>query len=608
MTTSLPPIGVAPPAVAEPPTVTGPGVLPQVAVAVAGVLATAAVVLVGLTSPEGPGAASVVLACWVSVPYVVSGLVSWRRRPDSRLGVLMLATGFATFANFLVWARSDLLFTFGLAVQFLPPVLLLHLFLAFPSGRLTTRASRVVVVAAYALAALTIPDLLLGFEAPRNVLAVRDLPAAATTLLDVELLGLSALLLAGVVLLAWRRHRDGPSVRRAVDLLVQAASLGLVMIAVLLLMGVLDWNTAGDTIRLVAFAIIGSAPIVFLAGLLHARLGRASVEGLVAELGQRPRPAEVQVAVARALRDPSATVAYWVPEYDSWADIDGRQVDLAPVPGRTATPVRHGGATVAVVLHDPTLDDEPELLAAVASVVGLTVENARLHVELRARIEEVRGSRERILQAEEGERRRLERDLHDGAQQRLVALSLELGRLRRDVAAGVDGPSTASPRPPVAETTDLVMRLDSARDTVQTSLDELRALAHGIYPATLADHGLAVALESLATDSTVPVVVEGSPDRRLPAPVELATHYVVSECLTNVMKHAHASAVTVRLDQVDSTLVVEVSDDGVGGVTGHDGSGLRGLADRVEAIGGTLHVTSPAGVGTTVRVELPCAP
>ncbi len=609
MTTSLPPVVAVPPTASDPPTVAGPGVLAQLAVVVAGVLATAGVVLAGLAAPDEPGGAGIALACWVSVPYVVSGLVSWRRRPDSHLGVLMLATGFVTFANFLVWARSDVLFTIGAATQLLPPVLLLHLFLAFPSGRLATRASRAVVAAGYGFAALTVPELLLGLEAPRNVLAVWDAPVVATVLLDVQLLGISGLALVGLALLVRRRRQHGPSVRPAVDLLVRASSLGLVTIAALLLMGLLGWTTATDAIRIVTFLIVGSAPIVFLAGVLHARLGRASVEGLLDELGRRPRPVEVQDAVARALRDPSATLAYWVPEYDSWADIEGRQVDLAPTPGRTATPVEHAGTTVAVVRHDAALDDEPELLAAVASVVGMTVENARLHVELRARVEEVRGSRVRILQAEEDERRRLERDLHDGAQQRLVALSLELGRLRRDVAAA---PGAADA---VATSADLVVRLDEARDTVQESLDELRALAHGIYPATLADHGLAVALESLATRSTVPVRIEGSPAQRLPPPVELAAHYVVSECLANVMKHADASSVTVRLEATPNTgsatkpktLVVEVIDDGRGGIT-DGGSGLRGLADRVEAIGGSLHVASPAGVGTTVRAELPCAP
>jgi signal transduction histidine kinase len=595
VTISPPSTAAARPTLAAPPVVASPTALSVSAIAVAATVSAAIVVALGLASPEPPPAIPrTILACWVSVPYVVAGLISWRRRPDSRLGILMLTAGFVTSANFLVWANNDLLYTLGIATQFLPPVLLLHLFLAFPSGRLTTTGSRRLVGAAYIMVALTIPDVLLGLAAPRNRFGILYAPGFAERLQKVQLLGIATLLVAGTVILIHRRRAAGRPPRRALDVLVEAFSLSLVMIATLLVVGFLELTTIQEPIRLATFAVVGAAPLVFLAGLLQARLQRTSVEGLVAELGERPRPAELQAAVARALRDPSATLAYWVPEFRSWADIDGHQVDLAAPPGRTATVVRHDHTTVAVVLHDATLDDEPELLAAVSAVVGVTVENARLHVELRARVEELRGSRSRILAAEQRARRRLERDLHDGAQQRMVALSLQLGELSRQF----DGDA------------ELAARIQTARDTVQESLSELRDLAKGIYPATLTDHGLSVALETLATQATVPVRIVDSLAARPPPAVELAAFYVVSESLTNVMKHARASTVEVRLRTDRALLVVEVSDDGIGGAASDRGSGLRGLADRVEGMGGRIRVRSPAGTGTgtTVRAELPCTP
>jgi signal transduction histidine kinase len=211
-------------------------------------------------------------------------------------------------------------------------------------------------------------------------------------------------------------------------------------------------------------------------------------------------------------------------------------------------------------------------------------------VELRARLEELRGSRIRILQAEQNERRRLERDLHDGAQQRLVALSLELGKLGFQLA----------------EDPELRARVDAAGSEVAATLTELRDLAHGLHPAAVSDHGLAVALESLATHATVPVQVIGAPVVRLPEPVELAAFYLVCEGLANVAKHARASSAVVELTREPTNLVIEITDDGRGGATTEHGAGLRGLADRVEALGGRLQVWSPLGQGTRVRAEIPC--
>jgi signal transduction histidine kinase len=260
--------------------------------------------------------------------------------------------------------------------------------------------------------------------------------------------------------------------------------------------------------------------------------------------------------------------------------------------GQALTTVGADGAARAVLVHDAALLDEPELLQAATAAARVALQNAQLHVELQARLEELRGSRARIVEAGQKERQRLERDLHDGAQQRLVALSLELRLLEERLA---DDPETRR-------------RLDLARREVGASLQELRELAHGLHPAVVSGHGLAVALESLAARTPVPVRLTVPADERLPEALEIAAYYLVAEALANVGKYARASAVSVDVTRVGGAVVIEVADDGVGGADTEHGSGLRGLADRVETLGGRLQIWSPAGGGTRVRAEIPCVP
>ena len=256
-----------------------------------------------------------------------------------------------------------------------------------------------------------------------------------------------------------------------------------------------------------------------------------------------------------------------------------------------ATPIEREGEHIAALVHDPSLRDEPELLGAATAAVGITVENGRLQAELRARLDELRGSRARVIEAGQKERKRLERDLHDGAQQRLVALSMQLRllapRIRSDPAA--------------AEA--LVAKASSE---LATSVNELRQLAQGIHPSVL-NHGLTVALESLAGRSTVPTALSVELAEPLPEAVEIAAYFVVAEAITNIAKYAQASAANVHVSRRRGAAFVEVSDDGIGGADDARGSGLRGLADRVEALDGRLSVVSPAGRGTTITAVIPCA-
>jgi len=280
-----------------------------------------------------------------------------------------------------------------------------------------------------------------------------------------------------------------------------------------------------------------------------------------------------------------------LPQYGSWADQNGNPTALpAPDSGRRVTVVEQHGEQIAALVYDATLGEEPELVEAVSAAAAIALENGRLEAELRARLQELHGSRTRVVEAEQNERRRLERNLHDGAQQRLVALALELGMLAEH--SGSD---------PATQT-----RLKRARSELAESLSELRDIAHGLHPAVVSGHGLAVALDSLvaATPLDVHLTTDGLP--RLSEPLEVAAYYVVSESLTNAAKHAHATRVTVDVGVIDGTLVAEIVDDGIGGADSEGGTGLRGLADRVEALNGRLRIWTAAGKGTRVRAELPC--
>jgi signal transduction histidine kinase len=310
--------------------------------------------------------------------------------------------------------------------------------------------------------------------------------------------------------------------------------------------------------------------------------------GLMAQVGQAPGPDTIRAALADALGDPSVSLAYWLPEPQRFVDAGGRPVDL---PDGEWTPVELQGRRIAAIRHDRSLADEPQLVRAAGAAAALALENARLAAELHARIEELRASRARIVSAGDTERRRLERNLHDGAQARMVGLAAKLGLAR--VKAGDDAA--------------LAMLLEESRVELMASLDELRAVARGLHPAVLTDRGLDAAVRALAFRSPVPVEVEGQVPDDLPPAVATALYYVIAEALTNVAKYAQASRATVAVRREGGEVVAEVADDGVGGADAAAGSGLQGLGDRVAALDGRLEIESPPGAGTRVRAHLPLA-
>jgi signal transduction histidine kinase len=526
---------------------------------------------------------------WITVPYLISGTLAWWRRPASRLGPLMIATGFVMALTALQWSTVPVLLSIGHLLDLVPAAMFLHVFLAYPTGRVVGRPRQVVVAAGYATAVvLQLAKILLGIN-PDSLFTVTTRPVLAGRIEQVELITMSALLLAGAALLLVRRPSARPVRRRPVALLVDSFGLALIMLAILFVGGLRGWPQI-ETVRHVTFAVLGLAPVVFLLGLLDARLARTDVGALLMDLRADPA-GDLREPLARALHDPSLTLAFWLPKYSTWADSDGHAVTLpGGSDGRATRVIYRDHEPVVALEFDRSLEDEHELLDAVAAAAGIALENSRLQAELRARLHELQGSRARVIDAEQQERKRLERNLHDGAQQRLVALALEIGLL-----AGRS-----------ADDADTKARLLRAKQQVTASLDELRDVARGIHPAVLTGHGLAVALESLTAQAAVPVTLEVVADGRLPEHVEVAAYYVVSESLTNIAKHAHATTASVRVTRSAGRLVVEVVDDGVGGADTERGSGLRGLADRVEAIGGRLRVWSPADGGTRLEAEIPC--
>ena len=531
------------------------------------------------------------LYCLIEVPYIVGGVIAWWRRPDSRFGPLMIAAGYTAFLANLQWANSPAPQTLGTAFDLVPVVLYLQVFLSYPSGRLETSRERGLVTLGYLLSiGVTVVIMAFGGPPPDNVIAFANAPGFVETLSHIQLWSLSAASLGGVVLLIVRRLRGGPPPRRNVALLVDSFALGLVMVAVLLIAGDRQWDSF-ETLRRITFVTLGVAPIAFLIGLLTSRLARSDVGDLFVELRGEPDPGELRDALARALRDPSLSLAFWLPEFGAWVDAKGKEMVLPEADaGRSATLIEREGQPVAALIHNPSLDDEPELLDAVSAAADIALENARLQAELRARLDELQESRARVLSAEQDERRRLERNLHDGAQQRLISLSLDLRRLERRVT---DDPEAQA-------------EIDQARREIATSLDELRTIARGLHPAVVSGHGLQVALDTLVAKAPVPVQLTTDLNGRLDEPVEVAAYYVVSESLANVGKHARAKAATVSVARENGNLVVEVTDDGIGGADTELGTGLRGLADRVEAHGGRLRVWTPRGGGTRVRAEIPC--
>ena len=527
------------------------------------------------------------LGLLVGWSFIGTGLYAWWRRPGNRTGALMAMAGAAWFATGVSASDNDVVYTIGIALDGVFPAIIGHLLVAFPSGRLQTRAARMVAVAAYLLVTVgQVPSLL--FEEPgqpRNLLIVHGNQSLSDALDAAQFAAAVVVIACALVLIMRRRRAGGEPQRRALAPVLWTGGAALVAFVI-----AKAFDAAGspsDVLNRISEALVATIPFGFLIGLLRSRLAQASaMSALIAQVAQLPGEGPLRAALADALGDPSLALAYWLPESERFVDAHGHPVTVS---GPGWTEVELQGRRVAAIAHDPALSEEPQLVRTAGAAAALALENQRLTAELRAKIEELRASRARLVEAGDAERRRLERDLHDGAQSRLVALALKLKLARMRVE-------------PESEAAEL---LDESSAELQASLNELRELARGLHPAVLADRGLDAAVRILASRAPVSVDVLALPAERLPAAIELAVYFVVAEALTNVAKYAHASTATLAINTADGRVTVEVNDDGVGGADVTAGSGLRGLSDRVAALDGRLTVVSPPGEGTRLRAEIP---
>ncbi len=565
-------------------------------VVAAGVLVAAtclALVATSTNSDNGDGHWFVQLAA--NLFTIGVGLVMWHARPGNRVGPLVILMGFASTVDFLsfddrdalVWTVGDMWNLFGFVV-------LANVYLAFPHGR-TSGWSRRLVVAVYAwFFALSIGQRLIRPYPPswaiRNPLLVWPDEGLADGLRLVANLGALVLsvLVVATVLNRWRQ--GSPVARRALAPVLWVSPITLVVVGTFFV----AQATGSDTLFAVSTGSLAQLsnfllPIAFLVGLLRTRLERGAIADLVRDL-DGVRTGDLEASLARAVHDPTLRLAFPTPDGTGYVDPAGRSVELPTgADRRDVTRIETTDRTVAVLVHDPAVD--PELVESAAAASRLALENERLAAELRAQLKEVRASRARIVEATDEERRRIERDLHDGAQQRLVALGFTLRRANRRADADPE----------------LGKILAEANSELEDGLRDLRALARGIHPTALADGGLAAAVRELADRFPIPIEVDVA-ERRFATPIETTAYFIVAEALTNVLRHAEATRVTIRGWFEGSTFDLEIADDGRGGSDdGQGGSGVRGLADRAQAVGGTLSIDSPAGGGTTVRARLPLA-
>jgi signal transduction histidine kinase len=498
------------------------------------------------------------LAGWT---MIACGLAGWSRRPQSRSGALLAAAGFAWFApNFaatgvtaLAWLSAHALYLYrGPLVQ---------LVLTFPQGRPVRRLDRAAVAAGYAAAIIT------------------PVWADHTATIVLACL-LVAVAVRGYVCAAGRERRMRLAALEA------TVVLAAVLVAVALVRLAAPAQAANAATLHAYQAVLCGLSLGLLVGLLRGSWERAEVADLVVELGAT-RSGTLRDELARALGDPSLQVGYWVPQSAGFVDSAGRPVRVPDAgSGRSMTMVERDGQPLAVLVHDPAVLGDPGLVEAVSSAARLAAANARLQAEVRARLAEIGASRRRILEAGDEERGRLERRLREGALRRLGEVAETLRRARRPAAGGAGE------------------RLARAESQLARTQEELRRLARGIHSRELSERGLAAALASLASDVPLPVKLALSVTGESPAAAACA-YFVCAEALANVAKYAAASKVAVSVRSDPGATTVEIEDDGVGGADPGRGTGLRGLADRVETLGGTLTVDSPPGRGTRLVAVIP---
>lgn len=564
-----------------------------------------------------------------ALAFGIAGLVTWHRRAHNRIGPLMVLIGVAILLKGLQGVPVPAVVSLGIwgsiGPGVLPAILLGILVLVYPTGHFASRIDRwwavagmlyfVTVQLAWTLFTPTTRDSTTCSDCwPAFVLGYDDY-------VRLNLRNLSMLIIAGLaialILLVARRwvHASPPARRLMAPVWLAGTVVGVVAVSSSILLSSIRLEStfvAYVAVPSLGDFLVGRVPIMaqgflpwvvagsmllvpgaLLWGLARSHLGQAAVSALAIELGRaRDRPPLVQ-SLRRALGDPSLELALWSRPAHMYVSPDGLPMTLPGSGGdRAVTPLDGGDGPLAAMIHDPALAERQALIDGVSAVAQLAIENERLHAEVKAQLEEVRASRQRIVSAADDERRRVERNIHDGAQQRLVSLSLALGMAQARAA-------DASP--------EVAATLVEAERELKQAIAELRELARGIHPAILTEAGLGPALESLAEHTPLPVALTTRLNGRLPPLVEATAYFVTAEALTNTAKHASATAATVSATVHDGWLDLQVADNGTGGADPARGSGLRGLLDRVAALGGQFTVEDDGAGGTRLEARIPCA-
>jgi signal transduction histidine kinase len=541
---------------------------------------------------------------------VLVGLYWLRRRPESRFGPLLIAAGIVGGIPYILQSSSEPVL-FAIGVLWEGPIYLsvLLLILTFPSGRLDDKAARVIFAGgAIAVAVNSAIDFMVPqlegagsisdcrLACPPNGLRLVSDPTLAVELVRAVRIAVVLLALATIVLIVWRLVTGTPPRRRALIIGAPVALAFLLSQAAYQSARLLEVE-AGDLYPVIQWTIVGTRSSIwygFLLALIAAELfaGRM-LRRVVIDSLRRPGPRELEAMLRGPLGDPTMRLAFRERETDTWVDARGVALESPdPASGRVLTEVQRDGRGAAAIVHDAQLAEEPELLQAAGAIVLLVQENAELDAGWKTSLGELRDSRRRIVAASEAERRKLERDLHDGAQQRLVLLRIRLA-IASEQAAG----------DPVAHS-----RLGELEGDLDEAIEELRDLAHGIFPSLLADRGLLPALRAVGRQGPRAVEVTGHRIGRYPPEIESAVYYCCLEALQNATKHAGPTAhIAARLSVDDGQLRLEVSDDGPGfdvaAVKG--GVGLRNMEDRLGAVRGRLAIITTPGNGTLISGVVP---
>jgi signal transduction histidine kinase len=584
-----------------------------VAIGTAGALLTALAAVIALTGdmPHKIGLAER-QALAVAAPIAV-GLYAWREGTHARFGRLLVLIGGVWSLTTLAGSGSELLYSIGRAAGWFAEAGIVYLVLAFPSGRLTSRIDRALALAAFVLVAvLFLPTVLIAetypspspistcdASCPSNAFMVVGTEPAILDDLIVPLREVLAavILIAVIVRLADRIRRATRLMRRTlVPVLVTAILRTLTLVAAFGIRGA----GAGDSAVVASTAAIGlGLPVIclgFFIGLVRWRLYIADrLLGLAHTLSGPTAGTRLRDVIAATLGDPSLDLAVWrrLDREGSWTRVDGTPTSLPPPhSGRFVTVIRDGHEPVGAVIHDGALSEQLPFVEAVGAYAFVWEDNRQLAARVEKSLVELRESRARILAAADEERRRIERDLHDGGQQRLVALRIRLGLAQQEM---LEDPSEAR---------RMLQRLG---DDVDATLEELRALAAGVYPSLLAGRGLYDALRTAALQSPLPVTVAVEGTDHYSNEVETAAYFCCIEAMQNAAKHASdATGVEVSLNR-NGDLRFEVRDNGQGFAVDEiaPGAGLLNMRDRVDAVGGRLEVRSTVGSGTTVIGTIP---